>query len=263
MLTATLKTNLNTYSGKSDSTINPAIKRDDLNWRVLDVQNGQVRLISEVPTDSKIELKGYNGYNNAVKLLDDACSILYTNSKLANKVQNLKIEDITKYMTTQPILDKETYSPENKYYPEILLKEKGQTVNGTTGTELDLSDQTKFINQTTKSQVSSWTLTKTYWSQTMNSTDSFTDSKYYELFINNGSNYSTYWMSTRCIYAHSNDAYFGVSRVNSGLVGAGTLYNASGIEDPYGYGFRPVITLNSNVQVTSGNGTAEQAYAIK
>ena len=97
----------------------------------------------------------------------------------------------------------------------------------------------------------------------MNSTDSFTDSKYYELFINNGSNYSTYWMSTRCIYAHSNDAYFGVSRVNSGLVGAGTLYNASGIEDPYGYGFRPVITLNSNVQVTSGNGTAEQAYAIK
>ena len=260
---ATLKTNLNTYSGKSDSTINPAIKRDDLNWRVLDVQNGQVRLISEVPTDSKIELKGYNGYNNAVKLLDDACSILYTNSKLANKVQNLKIEDITKYMTTQPILDKETYSPENKYYPEILLKEKGQTVNGTTGTELDLSDQTKFINQTTKSQVSSWTLTKTFWSQTMNSTDSFTDSKYYELFINNGSNYSTYWMSTRCIYAHSNDAYFGVSRVNSGLVGAGTLYNASGIEDPYGYGFRPVITLNSNVQVTSGNGTAEQAYAIK
>ena len=57
---ATLKTNLNTYSGKSDSTINPAIKTDDMNWRVLDVQKGQVRLISEVPTDSKIELKGYN-----------------------------------------------------------------------------------------------------------------------------------------------------------------------------------------------------------
>ena len=258
----TLISNLGTYSG-SDANTTSTLTQENLKWRVLDVQNEQVRLISEVPTTSKIVLNGFNGYNNAVKLLDDACSILYTNSKLANKVQNLKIEDITKYMTTQPILDKETYSPENKYYPEILLKEKGQTVNGTTGTELDLSDQTKFINQTTKSQVSSWTLTKTYWSQTMNSTDSFTDSKYYELFINNGSNYSTYWMSTRCIYAHSNDAYFGVSRVNSGLVGAGTLYNASGIEDPYGYGFRPVITLNSNVQVTSGNGTAEQAYAIK
>ena len=259
----TLISNLGTYSGSAANTTSTLTQEKDLKWRVLDVQNGQVRLISEVPTTSKITLSGYNGYNNAVKLLDDTCSTLYNNSKLASKVQNLKIEDITKYMTTQPTLDTATYSPANKYYPEMLLKEKGQTVNGTTGTELDLSEQTEFINQTTKPQVSSWTLKQTYWSQIMNSTDSFKNNEYYKLFINNGSNYSTYWMSTRCIYAHSNDAYFGVSRVNSGLVGAGTLYNASGIEDPYGYGFRPVITLNSNVQVTSGNGTAEQAYAIK
>ena len=139
---STLKTNLYTYSGKSDSTINQEIKRDDLKWRVLDVQNGQVRLISENPTTSKIELYGYNGYNNAVKLIDDACSTLYTNKKLASKVQNLKIEDITKYMKNQPTLDTSTYSPTNKYYPEILLKEKEQIVNGTVGTELDISEQT-------------------------------------------------------------------------------------------------------------------------
>ena len=263
---ATLKTNLNTYSGKSDSTINPAIKRDDLNWRVLDVQNGQVRLISEVPTDSKIELKGYNGYNNAVKLLDDACSILYTNSKLANKVQNLKIEDITKYMTTQPILDKETYSPENKYYPEILLKEKGQTVNGTTGTELNLSQQTEFINQKTKTQGDSWTLKKTIWIQNMNNTDSFKDIKYYKLFINNVSNYSTYWMSSRYIDAYSDLAGFNVHIVGNGNINTepNSLCNSLGSERSCAYAFRPVITLNSNVQAISGDGTtAERAYVIK
>ena len=258
----TLISNLETYSGSTANTTS-TLTQENLKWRVLDIQNGQVRLISETPTTSKIELYGYNGYNNAVKLLDDTCSTLYNNSKLASKVQNLKIEDITKYMPTQPTEDTTPYSPTNKYYPEILLKEKGQTVNETTGTELNLSQQTEFINQKTKTQGDSWTLKKTIWIQNMNNTDSFKDIKYYKLFINNVSNYSTYWMSTRCIYAHSNDAYFGVSRVNSGLVGAGTLYNASGIEDPYGYGFRPVITLNSNVQVTSGNGTAEQAYAIK
>ena len=262
---ATLKTNLNTYSGNSSSTVNPAIKRDNLNWRVLDVQNGQVRLISEVPTESKIELKGYNGYNNAVKLIDDACSTLYTNSKLANKVQNLKIEDITKYMTTPPTLDTTEYSPTNKYYPEILLKEKGQTVNETTGTELDLSEQTEFINQTTKTQVSSWTLKTTYWNQSMNSTDSFTDSKYYELFIeNNGSNYSTYWMSSRCVDASSNLASFIVRRVDSGDVDANVLCNSRDSKASRDYAFRPVITLNSNVQIVSGNGKAvEQAYVIK
>ncbi len=261
---ATLKANLNTFSGNSSSTVNPAIKRDDLNWRVLDVQNGQVRLISEVPTESKIELKGYNGYNNAVKLLDDACSTLYTNSKLASKVQNLKIEDITKYMATQPTLDTATYSPTNKYYPEILLKEEGQTVNGTTGTELNLSELKDYINQTTKSQVSSWTLKKTYWSQVMNDTDSFINNKYYELFINNGSNYPTYWMSSRCFFANSYGADFDVRFVNYDNVSAYCLCNVYGGENLLAYAFRPVITLNSNVQEISGDGkTAEQAYVIK
>ena len=259
----TLKTNLNTYSGNSSSTANPAIKRDDLNWRVLDIQNGQVRLISETPTTSKIELKGYNGYNNAVKLIDDACSTLYTNTKLANKVQNLKIEDITKYMKTQPTEDTTPYSPTNKYYPEILLKEKGQTLNGTTGAELDLSEQTEFINQTTKPQVNSWTLKKTYWSQSMNNADSFTDSKYYNLFINNGSYYSKYWMSSRCVDADSYRAAFYIYHVDSENIYANYLYHSHDYENSNAYAFRPVIILNSNVQITSGDGTAEQAYLIK
>ena len=44
---STLKANLNTYSGNSSSTVNAAIKIDDLKCRVLDVtDNGEVRLIS-------------------------------------------------------------------------------------------------------------------------------------------------------------------------------------------------------------------------
>ena len=262
----TLKANFNMYSGKSDSTINAAIDRQDLKWRVLDVQNGQVRLISETPTTSKIELYGYNGYNNAVKLLDDTCSTLYNNSKLASKVQNLKIEDITKYMPTQPTEDTTPYSPTNKYYPEILLKEKGQTVNETTGTELNLSQQTEFINQKTKTQGDSWTLKKTIWIQNMNNTDSFKDIKYYKLFINNVSNYSTYWMSSRCIDAYSDLAGFNVHIVGNGNINTepNSLCNSLGSERSCAYAFRPVITLNSNVQAISGDGTtAERAYVIK
>ena len=262
----TLISNLGTYSG-TDANTTSTLTQENLKWRVLDVQNGQVRLISEVPTTSKIVLNGFNGYNNAVKLLDDTCSTLYNNSKLASKVQNLKIEDITKYMTTPPTLDTTEYSPTNKYYPEILLKEKGQTVNEKTGTELDLSEQTEFINQTTKPQVSSWTLKNEYWSQTMNNTDSFKDSKYYELFINNGSNYPTYWMSSRCVYSGSYRAGFDIRYVNSGYVDTNYLYDSYGNERPLGYAFRPVITLNSNVQIdtaNSGDGsTSEHAYAIK
>ena len=259
----TLISNLGTYSG-SDANTTSTLTQENLKWRVLDVQNEQVRLISEVPTTSKIVLNGFNGYNNAVKLLDDTCSTLYNNSKLASKVQNLKIEDITKYMTTQPTEGTTPYSPTNIKYPKILESEENQTVvNSTTSNKLGVSKQDAFVTGNDTSATS--TLKRTYWSQSMNSTDSFTDSKYYELFIeNNGSKYPTYWMSSRCVDADSDGASFNVRRVNSGNVNAYTLYSSNGREYSLVYAFRPVITLNSNVQAISGDGSiAEQAYVIK
>ena len=262
---------LNTYSG-SDKNTTSTLTQESLNWRVLDIKDGQVRLISELPTTSTITLSSYNGYNNAVKLLDDTCSTLYTNKQLASKVQNIKIEDIQDKMieTDYSKFDSnygKKFTPTIKYYPNILIKEKEQKVNGTAGTELGLSEQTELINQTTKPQATSLEVKYTSWSKTM-TTNYFKDSKYYELFINNnGSNYSTYWMSSRCVRADSNYAYFYGRFVASASVGASDLYNSGGGETHNAYAFRPVITLNSNVQIdtaNSGNGsTAKDGYAIK
>ena len=263
----TLISNLGKYSGSDANTTSTLKQEKDLKWRVLDVQNGQVRLISEVPTSSTITLKGYNGYNNAVKLLDDTCNTLYDNSKLASKVQNLKIEDITKFMNAKPTEDTTEYAPTNKYYPSILLKEKEQTVNGTTGTELGVSEQKEFINQTEKIQANSWRVKKTYYYKTLDKSNSFTDTKYYELFINNGNNYPVYWMSSRCINTSSTNVSYLIRYVNSGYIGANDTYYSDLREAPGNYAFRPVITLNSNVQIDTANSrngsTAEQAYIIK
>ena len=86
---------------------------------------------------------------------------------------------------------------------------------------------------------------------------------YYKLFINNGSNYPAYWMSSRCVLANSDIAYFIVRIVYSGDVSAHDLYYSSGNENSGDCAFRPVITLNSNVQVTSGNGTERTPFEIK
>ena len=271
----TLKTNLKNYSGASDNTTNSAIARDSLSWRVLDVDEttGQVRLISATPTKKSIELKGYNGYNNAVKLLDDACSTLY-NSKLATKVQNLKIEDIQDKMKTDyTTIDSDygnRFTPSNKYYPSILTKEKEQKItvgqNTTTGTELDFSEQKTFENQTESKRADTLDVKNTTWCKTMSANDFDGENKemYYKLFINNGEkNYNTYWMSSRCVNAYSNGARFFVRFVYSGLVNASDLYISSDNEGSDGFAFRPVITLNSNVQVTSGNGTESDPFEIK
>ena len=257
---------LNTYSGSSANTAS-TLTQESLNWRILDIKDGQVRLISELPTTSTIALSSYNGYNNAVKLLDDTCNVLYNNSKLASKVQNLKIEDImekmieTNYTNITANYGKQ-FTPTNKYYPSILLKEKGQNVNGIVGTELNESEQKELINQTTKPQATSLEVKYTYWCKTMTISD-FKNSKYYELFINNGSNYSTYWMSSRCIDYPSGGARFNISRVHSGDVRASSLYNTNGAEYSDVNAFRPVVTLNSNVQIISGNGSTDSPFNIQ
>ena len=263
---ATLKNNLKNYSGASDNTTNSAIARDDsLSWRVLDIdeKTGAVRLISATPTSSTVTLEGYNGYNNAVKLLDDACSTLY-NSKLATKVQNLKIEDITKHMTTQPTEDTTEYHPENINYPKILEQEKNQTVvKSTTEKKLEVSSQSIFVTGYDTSATS--TLKNNYWDKTMSANDFDGENKemYYKLFINNGSNYPTYWMSSRCVFANSNDASFYVRFVGFGCVDANFLCDSVDEYNSEDYAFRPCITLNSNVQVTSGDGSERTPFEIK
>ena len=259
----TLISNLGTYSGSSANT---TLTQENLNWRVLDVKDGRVRLVSEMPTTSTIALSGYNGYNNAVKLLDDTCSILYNNSKLASKVQNLKIEDITTHMKIQPIEDTTEYTPTNIDYPKILEQEENQIVEkSTTGNKLKISEQNEFI--TGKEISATSTLKRTYWNKSMTSEDF--NSKYYELFINNGSNYSTYWISSRCITTSSYQGGFCVHYVYSANVSAyGLCYSKDkDREYPNVCAFRPIITLNSNVQIditNSGNGsTANDGYAIK
>ena len=166
--------------------------------------------------------------------------------------------------STQPTQDT-TVSPTDIKYPKILEQEENQTVvNSIANNKLSISRQDNYITGSDTSKTS--TLKNTYWKKSMISNDF--DNGYYELFINNGEkNYNVYWMSSRCVYAISNFASFLVRSVNAGDIYAGYLYNSKDVENSCDYAFRPIITLNSNVQIdttNSGNGsTAAQRYALK
>ena len=275
--TDSILTELGTYSGSSSNTTS-TLKQENLNWRVLDVKDGQLRLISEKPTTSKIILEGPKGYNNAVYLLDKTCNTLYNSTQIASKVQNIKIEDIQEqlvYDYTQHInanIDTGKYGgtktyTTNKYYPNLFAKEKTGWVDGIQGTELELSIQAKPIDETNTQAGTSIKITQTNWNKEM-TTDDFTKLKYYELFVNDGtSNYVTYWMSSRSIGANPDSANFRVRFVGGGYVDSSALYVSDGTINKKEYAFRPIITLKSDVQIdksNSGDGsTATQAYTIK
>ena len=199
---------LGTYSGSEANTKETLKQEMELNWRVLDVKDGQVRLISDVATTSTIAIKGYNGYNNAVYLLDDICNKLYNNSKLTNKVQNLKIEDIEQYLKDKIVVSENKISPAGIKYPQIVEQEENQTINNVTGT-LKPSEQTELINQTEVKIATSSSLKRTYKWKKLNE-ESFKNSKYYTMFFNDGENTKRYWLSTREIYTASDYATFGI-----------------------------------------------------
>ena len=278
--TASIKEKLDRYSGNTDNTKNTtdAITQQSLKWRVLDVKNGKVRLISEVPTTSKIALNGYNGYNNAVYLLDKTCETLYSKSGYAENVQNLKIEDIQNkmsidYTKLDPMYGKTDITPINKKYPSILAQEEGQTISGIEQPEkrLGLSEQkqTELIEQTEMDETESWILKHTHWNKEMADTD-FKNSIYYNLFIaeknedDTYSNYSDYWLSSRVVHITSERAGFNVRLVHAGWVWAWGMCNSKGAipTDNTSYALRPVVTLNSNVLVKSGEGTSTVPYEI-
>ncbi len=243
------------YDGESYNTEYPQNK-EDLKWRVLDVKNGNLRLISEVPTESTVYLKGYNGYNNAVYLIDEICSTLYSTNK--GTAQNLKIEDIEDKINKEQFdytQDKHSYVDtgkyggtkeytDNLYYPEIFAKEKTGWVDDNQGTEYDLSEQKDLIKQTEdKKAQSKMKITHTYWNRNMQESD------WKNKIYNNIFTYGSYWLSSRCTSPDLDVAYFRVYRVENGNIKGRSLYNSDHHTIEHVYKIRPIVSLNPDIQI--------------
>ena len=104
------------------------------------------------------------------------------------------------------------------------------------------------------------------WQQSINANTGFTNKSYYELFIKKDEQYYSYWLSSRCIRARSDDANFYVRFVGSGDVFVDGLCTSGNYERGDYSSFRPVITLKSNIQLDEtnpGDGTEGKPFEIK
>ena len=157
-------------------------------WKVLsiDEQAGTVKLVPSAPTTGTVYLGEAQGYNNGVKLLNDAYSSLYGNSEKGITARSINIEDIEKYMTDTALTEAHNYTNSNsntkygnqvssaytsrKRYPAIYAQEKLAVINGTPNgdTGLGLSNQDAFIERTEGTNGAITTATsiqpyQTYW----------------------------------------------------------------------------------------------------
>ena len=278
-----------------DVTLNSSTGEDFniSSWKVLSIDNetGTVELVPSAPTTGTVYLGQAQGYNNGVKLLNDACSSLYGNSEKGITARSINIEDIEKYMTDTALTEAHNYtssSSNTKYgnqvssaytssknYPAIYAQEKLAVINGEANgdTGLDLSKQDAFIERTEGTNGAIATATsiqpyQTYWYKdaTFMSTafedytkqDSST-ANYYNLIMPSGTG-TTYWVASRCVLTpHSSYCFFDVRLVYSGGVNAGRMCSSNDGTYDNSRALFPVITLNSSLI----EGDASTGFSVK
>ena len=245
-------------------------------WKVLsiDEHTGKVELVPSSPTTGTVYLGQAQGYNNGVKLLNEACSSLYGDSTKGIEARSINIKDIEYYMTDAAKAEvhaspykSQPYGPytSDTKYPVIYAQEKLAVINGTPNGDsgLDLSEQSTFIERT---EGTSTTITgvittatsiqpyQTYWNKdaTYMSTafkaydEEKVDGNYYNLIIPSGTS-TTYWVASRGVGIDSDCCFFCMRYVDSGYVGTRGMYTSNDFASDRSFALFPVLTLSSDL----------------
>ena len=266
--------------GTDDVTLNSASGQsyNITEWKVLSIENGKVELVPTNPTEGTVYLGQAQGYNNGVKLLNDACSNLYGNTSKGITARSLNIEDIEKYMLEAKLTEAHLFAnaakygnqvssayTSSKYYPVIYAEEKLSVINGnkkTTG--LGMSEQTTrfiektdggasngFLNASTSIQPyqTYWKKDNSYMKTAFRTAEG--GANYYNLLINTSKDY---WLASHCVYTDSSFCGFCMSSVDSGSVDAHFMCDSNDGTGRYSLALFPVVSLNAGL--LSGNATS-------
>ena len=260
------------FSGQDANT--GTISPEDLKWRVFDVDSsGQLRLISERPTTGTVWLGGYQGYNNAVKLLDKIADTLFKGEK-SSKVASIKIEDVTSKLIEFPPnpipeigfinFGRTDIAVSSGEHPKIFADERSQLGNsGTDG--LDQSEQDKWYDGLSAPTRISGTST------CMNmpvSRKSFINANYSDTL-----SVQFAWMASRaaCFFdtLNSPSANFNICEWSGSGINCGQLkplyyvYKVPGTTNYASNSIYPVVTIKTEVLLGGGDGSIANPWELK
>ena len=126
-------------------------------WRVIDKKSdGTLVLTSMYPEHVNVTLKGENGYNNGVNVLNKIADGLYSNDSLGVKARSINMEDIDSMLKSDVLNEIQTMMNESdyitytadgtRYYPSIAAIENGIVIDEAVFTDgLGRSEETDDI----------------------------------------------------------------------------------------------------------------------
>ena len=286
------------YSGTSahnDVALNTSSSNYAItSWKVLDIDrnNEIVKLVPIAPTTGTVRLGGAQGYNNAVKLLNDACSNLYGygGQKEGITARSINIDDIEYYMTDEASEKAHSYNngiatynkqvgsayTTNKYYPLIYGEEEKSVIDGIEKTNgLKMSEQSEFINDTentgsARGRTQAGTSIQPY--QTVYNI-SLADSckpienssqamNYSSLLLPSGTSTTAYWLASRAVSAGPDGCLFDVYCVQGSSIYDVLMANSYGGSGGNGdNALFPIVSLSS--ELIKGNSTTGYTVNIE
>ena len=195
---------------------------DAMTWKVMSVDKttGIVELMAENPTVNKVNLKGKNGYKNAVTVLDKVGDV-YGHGKGATGGRSITVEDVNKLENYTP---KDDTTTSHTYTSGTFINDDG--------------------TETVASAENPVTLRYTASTQSKSTNEAYSYST--TNFQNN-----SFWLASPCIDLSSIRCSFRVHIVSSGNVIGRGLFSSRGYEVDDDYSVVPVVSLKSNIQ-TSG-----------
>ena len=253
---------------KAGSTDNPAdgIPQDTtLKWRVMNINNdGSVDIVSAAPISSKVYFRGSLGYNNGVLLLNDLCKSQYSNSALGVTARSIDLEDIEKKFNSTGINarnayvyddtqygNSQTYSENYSYSPDIYDR-----VGKTTAEES--KDYYSTPTTATHTQKGTLEVQQTYYNITTQASY-FDDATFHELIFGTS---TYYWLASRYALCGSPYADFGLRSVRSARLYCNFLFYSNDGADSNSYRVRPVVSLGSNIKISTDGGTVDAPRTI-
>lgn len=236
------------YSGTGANAIYSVFSSDDIKWRIFYVDGikNEINIIPENLTSYVVTLNGENGFNNAVKILNDITNTLFSNDTYKASARALNIEDIQKIATNVGAIKDSNYGSKklykSVYYPNIVTQ------------NISNSSQTSFF--TGSSLANRLETTHSYYEGNLE-----IDSKYTDLLPK-----STFWLASRAISNEDTGISYYINTLTVGddiTLGGSKLYDSTQATQNASYSLIPIVTISRNIQIISGNGTADSPFTFE
>ena len=249
-------------------------------WRVLNINGSKIDIVASNQTVGTVCLANPQGYNNGVKLVNDACKTLYSDEEKGITARSINIEDFEDKFTKETLdniatttssyngeivayYNKQQNNPCRAIYsqhPKIYAEEYRSVINGNTKKDgLKRSEQTGFIEPDIGTEtdwskigrINTVTSIQPYLTAYSRSNESlkndFKKQIYYDILIRSNSYYTSYWIASRGVWTGGWDATFNIYSMTHGKFGVTQLYVSYGAARSEICSLLPIVTINTDL----------------